>query len=281
MLSLIAIMVLAPCTMAKNIDNLYVVKNTSMDKYIPSLTKVLKQPTVKQDVLYSTDNNYFIHLYQSGNDINLFLNCDKQSQEEYQKLLKSLDFKTYSFEDKDLKKQYTSDFKKYVALNDISLNGVKVDKNAYNPYNKPLKNRIISTTKYSEQGIDFVTNKVQMKSKIKKYVEGFEIVVTNNTDSNIVLKKAATGDFVGLTEIAKKAAIPSGVDFVPIYGIIAGAKTDLEKNRFTRPFPTDYTIKKGDSVRLLGISRLQVYPIVDFTFEINGKEKIIQLQTYQ
>ena len=139
----------------------------------------------------------------------------------------------------------------------------------------------ISTTKYSEQGIDFVANKVQMKSKIKKYVDGFEIVITNNTDSNIILKKASTGDFVGLTEIAKKAAIPTGVDFIPVYGIVAGAKTDLEKNRFTRPFPTDYTIKKGENVRLLGIARLQVYPIIDFIFEINGKEKTIQLQTYQ
>ena len=81
--------------------------------------------------------------------------------------------------------------------------------------------------------------------------------------------------------IAKKAAMPQGIDFVPVYGIIAGAKTDLEKNRFSRPFPTNYTIKNGESVRLLGMAKHLVEPIIDFSFEINGKEKNIQLQTYQ
>lgn len=73
---------------------------------------------------------------------------------------------------------------------------------------------------------------MQMKSKIKKYVNGFEIIVTNNTGNDILLKKVSTGDFMGLTEIAKKAAMPQGIDFVPVYGIIAGAKTDLEKIDF-------------------------------------------------
>ena len=134
---------------------------------------------------------------------------------------------------------------------------------------------------YSEDNINFVAKRVAMKSKIKRYVEGYEITITNNTGDNIVLKQANSGDFVSLYDIAKKAVLPAGVDFVPIYGLVAGVKTDLEKNRFTRPFPTNYILKNNESVRILGLTRLQVSPIVDFKFEINGKEKDIQLNTYQ
>lgn len=279
-LFIIAMAICSCQAFAKNVESLFVVKDTQIQEYTPKLEQVLTEPTIKDNAFYSTQNNYFIRLYQSDKDINVFLNCDKNEQEQYSQKIKSLGYKTFSFTDKDLQKQYLSDFSSYIDINDINFNGVKVKKNTYNPYDKPLKNRVIKTTKYSSEGIDFVTNKVQMKSKIKKYVDGFEIIVTNNTNNNIVLKKAETGDFVSLTEIAKKAVIPTGVDFIPVYGIIAGAKTDLEKNRFTRPFPTNYTIKKGDSVRLLGIAKLQVAPIIDFTFEISGKDKVIQLQTY-
>ena len=45
-----------------------------------------------------------------------------------------------------------------------------------------------------------------MNTKIKRYVNGFEFTITNDTGKNIILKKVESGDFVGLTEIAKKAA---------------------------------------------------------------------------
>lgn len=279
-LLMIAIAICSSQAFAKNVENLFVVKDTQIHELTPKLEQALTSPTIRDNALYSIQNNYFIRLYQSDKDINIFLNCDKKEQEQYHSKLKSLGYKIYSFTDKDLQKKYSSDFSNYAELNDITIGDVKAKKNKYNPYNKPLKNKVIKTTKYAENGIEFTTNKVQMKSKIKKYVNGFEIIVTNNTDSNILLKKVETGDFVGLTEIAKKAAIPTGVDFIPIYGIIAGAKTDLEKNKFTRPFPTNYTLKQGNSVRLLGIAKLQVAPIIDFTFEINGKESKIQLHTY-
>ena len=269
---------------AKNVNNLYVVKQAKMDNYISQLSHKLEQATVKDSAIYSnSDKFYYIKLYADNDNLNVFLSCDKENQEEFANIIKSLDYKTFSFEDKDLTKKYSSDFKQFITSNNIKIEGVKIkeEDNVYNPYNKRLKNRIIKTVKYQENGIDFVANKMQMKSKIKKYVNGFEIIVTNNTGNDILLKKVSTGDFMGLTEIAKKAAMPQGIDFVPVYGIIAGAKTDLEKNRFSRPFPTNYTIKNGESVRLLGMAKHLVEPIIDFSFEINGKEKNIQLQTYQ
>lgn len=280
-LLIIAMAICSSNAFAKNVENLFVVKDSQIQDFTPKLEQVLIEPIVKDNALYSTKNNYFIRLYQSDKDINVFLNCDKAELEQYQSKLKSTGFKAYSLTDKDLQSEYSSDFNNFVELNNITFDSVKVKKNKYNPYNKPLPNRVISTMQYSEDNINFVAKRVAMKSKIKRYVEGYEITITNNTGDNIVLKQANSGDFVSLYDIAKKAVLPAGVDFVPIYGLVAGVKTDLEKNRFTRPFPTNYILKNNESVRILGLTRLQVSPIVDFKFEINGKEKDIQLNTYQ
>lgn len=280
-LLIIAMAICSNHAFAKNAESLFVIKNTQTQDLMPKLEQVLTEPTVKDNALYSTQNNYFIRLYQSNKDINIFLNCDKKEQEQYQNKIKSTEFKAYSLTDKDLQNKYSSDFSNYIELNNITFNSIKAKKNKYNPYNKPLPNRVISTIRYSENNINFIAKRVAMKSKIKKHVEGYEIIITNNTGDNIILKQADSGDFMGLYEIAKKAASPTGVDFIPIYGVIAGVKTDLEKNRFTRPFPTNYTIKNNESVRILGLVRLQTFPIIDFKFEIGGKEKDMQLNTYK
>lgn len=282
LLILLAIFLLPIQCFAKNSNYLFVVKDTSVSNYLPLLQKKLNNSIMKDNAIYSTNDSFFYFKpYQSGADVNLFLVCDDKTKEAQDSLLKSINSRTFLLTDKDLTKNYANDFDKFVYANDIKLDGYKVKDNSYNAYDKKLKNEVLRTTKYQENNINFVTKKLLMKSKIKKYVNGYEISITNSTGKNIILKKAASGDFVGLTEIAKKAAIPQGIDFVPIYGIVAGAKTDLEKNRFTRPFPIDYPLKNNETIRILGLSKLLVEPIVDFTFEINGKEKNIQLHTYQ
>jgi len=269
-----------PC-FAKNVESVYVVKNQQSSSIVKELKSSLKESVCKDTTLYSTTPEfYYFRVYQSDNNVNVFVVSDKTTSEKYTSIVKSLPQKAYLLTDKDLSKKYNADLQKFVSLNDVKATGVKVEENPYNPYSKPLKNRVTKTTTYSNSGIDFKANKLAMKSsKLKRY-EGFEVLVTNNTGANIVLKKASTGDFVGLTEVAKKVAVPNGVDFIPIYGIVAGVKTDVEKNMFTRPFPTDYVLKNGDTVRLLGIVNKQVSPIIDFTFEINGKDKAIQVNTY-
>lgn len=280
-LTLVCFLCVFSTAFAKNIENLYVVKDACIDNYTIELSKVLESSVINKNIIYSAEKKYFIGLYPSNNDINLYLNCDKDILDLFQQNIKSLDYKIYSIADRDLQNKYSADLKKFIQLNDIQTDKIKLDKNTYNPYNKPIKNKTISTTYYAQDGISFVTNKVAMESKIKRYVNGFEIIIKNNNNSNVVLKNVSTGDFVGLTEIAKKAVIPSGVDFIPIYSIIAGAKTDLEKNRFTRPFPINYVLKQGHEVRILGIAKLQVEPIIDFIFEMNDTEKEIQLNTYK
>lgn len=273
-------MVFSNIAFSKTTENLYIVRDTQINEFLPELTKVLVEPTVKGNILYSDSNNYFIRLYEVDSDINIFLNCDKKDEKIFNEKIKSLGFRTYTFDDRDTKSRYISDFKNYIKSNNIFVSEVKDDKAEYKSYSKPLKNKIIKTGEYSKDGISFVTNRLEMRTKIKRYVDGYEIIVTNNTGGNIVLKKIDTGDFVALSEIAKKVMIPVGVDFIPIYGTVVGIKTDLEKNRFTRPFPVDYTLKQGESVRILGLAYHQVVPILDFIFEIGGKESVIQLNTY-
>lgn len=269
-----------PC-FAKNENYIFVIKDTSLNSYTTALQDKLKC-TIKNNIIYlKNENFYYYKIYQVDNDINLFLVSNTKNINEQTNMLKSLNNRTYLISDKDLTKKYLKDFDKFVYTNNIKINEYNSKNNLYNPYNKKLKNEVLRTTKYQENNINFETNKLLMKSKIKKYVNGYEIIITNNTGENIILKKISTGDFMGLTEIAKKAVIPQGVDFIPIYGIIAGAKTDLEKNRFTRPFPIDYPLNNDESVKILGLSKLLVEPIIDFTFEINGKEKNIQLHTYR
>lgn len=266
---------------AKNGNYLYVVKDSSLSSYSVNLQKKLNG-MLKDNTIYSMSNDfYYFKLYQVGEDINLFLICDTKNQATQTALLKSLNSRTYLLTDKDLTKNYLNDFDKFIYTNNIQLTGYKTKDNSYNAYDKKLKNEVLRTTQYQENNINFVIKKLLMKSKIKKYVNGYEVSITNNTGKNIILKKASSGDFVGLTEIAKKAVIPQGIDFVPIYGIVAGAKTDLEKNRFTRPFPIDYPLKDKETVKILGLSKILVEPIVDFTFEIDGKDKNIQLHTYK
>lgn len=271
---------------AKNVSKTFLVKNISSNELTLAIKKQDNDFIEKDSSLYMINNNFtYIKTYSKDNDLNIFLSCDKNDIDFYTKLLKSLNYKTYEINDKDLEKKYSSDLNNFISINNINVKGIKTknskpENNSYNPYSGKLKNKIIKTTLYETDGINFVSNKLQMKSKIKKYVDGFEILLINNTGRNIILKKVSTGDFVGLTEIAKKALIPTGVDFIPFYGIVAGAKTDIEKNRFTRPFPIDYMLKPDETLRILGIAYKQVAPIIDFIFEIDGTEIKIQFNTY-
>lgn len=268
---------------AKEVNNLFVVKSAKSDTFIKTLSSKLETPKTKNDAIYSDSSDfYYIKTYQDGENLNLFLVCDKNNLEKNTALIKSLNYKIYQLTDKDLTKTYTKDFNSYIAVNDLKINSVgNVPKNAYNPYVKKLHNRVIRTASYKEDNIEFTAKKLEMKTKIKRYVNGFEFTVTNQTGKSIILKKVESGDFVGLTEIAKKAVLPSGVDFIPVYGIIAGAQTDLEKNKFTRPFPIDYIIKPNEKLKILALTKLMVEPIIDFTFEINGTEKKIRFYTYK
>lgn len=268
---------------SKEINSIYVVKSAKSDAFIKTLSSKLETPKTKNEVIYSDANNfYYIKTYQDGENLNLFLVCDKDNLEKNTALIKSLNYKIYQLADKDLTKTYTKDFNSYIAINNLKINSVgNVPKNEYNPYSKKLHNRVLRTASYKEENIEFIAKKLKMNTKIKKYVDGFEFTIINQTGKGIVLKKVESGDFVGLTEIAKKAVLPSGVDFIPVYGIIAGAQTDLEKNKFTRPFPIDYIIKPNEKLRILALTKLMVEPIIDFTFEINGTEKKIRFYTYK
>ena len=268
--------------LAKVESDLFIVKNAKANIYIRELASKFKDVNIKEDCIYRDGKAfYYLKAYQSGNDLNVIVMADKKDKTDYSAILKSTNYKTYSLEDKDLTKKYMLDCKTFLNMNNISVNGVKIENNKYNPYDKPIKNRIIRTTTYSSKNVDFKVNKLKLKSaKLKNYAYGYEIIIKNNTGKNIVLKSVNSADFIGLAEIAKQVVKLNGVDFIPVYGIIAGVKTDVEKNRFTRPFPKNYILRSNEDVRILGISEILVEPIVDFIFIIDGKEITIQLHTY-
>lgn len=265
---------------AKQVPSLYVVKDTDTSSYLNTLAHKLLNMTIKDNVLYDNGQSFsYIKLYQDGKNLNVFTVVEDNKSADYEALLKSFEYKTYKLNDIDLTKTYFNEYKQFIYTNNIPLK--VTNNNKYNPYSKELKNKVIRTTTYNENGLEFTTNKLELRTKIKKYAYGYEIVITNNTCKNLVLKSVNTGDFIGLTEIAKKGMKLTGTDFIPIYGVVAGAKADLEKNRFTRPFPTDYQLAQNSSVRILGLADTLVEPIIDFIFTIDGKEQKIQLHTYK
>lgn len=65
--------------------------------------------------------------------------------------------------------------------------------------------------------------------------------------------------------------------WVPGYDIFYGAKIDYEKNPYWRDFPKNYTIKSGESLRILAMGLdLDKVQNLTFIFEDNGEEVKIE-----
>ena len=51
----------------------------------------------------------------------------------------------------------------------------------------------------------------------------------------------------------------------------------MEKNKFTRPHPINETIKNGETMRILALSKLKDNPVAEFLFLVADKEFMIKL----
>ena len=140
-----------------------------------------------------------------------------------------------------------------------------------------LRNQVLEVENISQNNINIERKKLEPKAKVKHYAYGYEYSVTNNTGQDIVIKKVASEGFIGLTQIAAYTMIPRGVDFIPIYGLVYGIQSDLEKNKFTRPHPINETIKNGETMRILALSKLKDNPVAEFLFLVADKEFMIKL----
>ena len=269
---------------AKQEKILYVVKNVVPESIMQELNKNVPNATLDKtsNIVYTnTDIIYYFKAYQNDKNTEIFAYTNNGDLD---LIMKKLSKKAYQLTDKATLNKYNNDFISFVKTNNIKSVKYKEQKKnnsqyvSYNPYLGNLRNQVLETSTTIQNNITIERKKLKAKGKVKHYTYEYVYDITNNTGSDIVIKKVASAEFIGLTQIAAYTSIPRGMDFVPIYGIVYGVQTDLEKNKFTRPHPTNETIKNGATMRVLALSKLQDNPIADFVFIINNKEVTITVK---
>ena len=269
---------------AKGKNYLYTAKNATPIQVINAVALKLNSIQTDKDncLIYSIDNQYFIKAYAVDSNTELYLYADTKQIEELNNIIKSTKYRTFNYNDKYTLKKYYSDFLAYIKNNNIPITNIKSKQlnnkeyNNYTPYSKKIKNKVIATITISEQGIQIIRNQYKPKYKVKKKANEYEYIIKNNTGKNIIINKVASNEFIGLTQIASYCLIPQWQDFIPLYGLIYGIQTDIEKNKFTRPHPINEIIKVGASIRILALSKPQDNPTADFYFTIDNKKTFIQ-----
>ena len=264
----------------KDIKALYIVKNSNPESVIKEIGENFNDALFDKEnnVLYTKNNPYYyFRAYKSNNNTELFI-CSNEKN--ISSITEKLSSKTYIYNDKATFDKYSTDFSDFVSNNNInSKSKKKSGKNEYknyNPYMGKIRNKVLETRSIENNNILIERKKLKAKCKVKHYTYEYVYNIRNNTGKDIIIKKVASPEFIGLTQIAAYTLSPRGMDFVPIYGLVYGVQTDLEKNKFTRPHPIDETIKAGASMRILAMAKLQDNPIADFVFIIDDKEITIK-----
>lgn len=270
----------ANCAFSAPKEFLYVVKDNSSENLINIIKENFTNMSITNanaDTLYLQEddkNFYYIKAYNIDKNTELYV---KTNNSKMPRLIEQLPVKTYQLDDESTIKKYNNDFILYAKENNLKSVKVKKEKTrnstgqTYKPYKGRLRNKVLETTLTEENNIVIERKKLKAKCKVKHYTYAYEYLITNNTEKDIIIENVASEHFIGLNQIAAYTLIPRGMDFVPIWGIVYGVQTDLEKNKFTRPHPQNETIKAGETMRILALAKLAENPVADFNFISNNK----------
>lgn len=263
-------------------DSIYVVKNAAPAEtakaFYTNFSQLHTEKLVfdeENGIVFTTNGNVYLRAYQ--NDSNTELYVVANDLDNITKTIKNTSYKVFLVNDKASLKKYKLDYLSYA--NENKFENVKVSKKQnshgykdYDPYMGGFRNKIIEKQVIAQDDINIKRTQLKPKVKVKYYANEYVYEITNNTGKDIVINKVASEGIIGLTQIAAYCVIPRGIDFIPIWGIVYGVQTDLEKNKFTRPHPVNETIKKGETMRVLALSKKDDNPVVDFYFTINNKK---------
>ena len=152
----------------------------------------------------------------------------------------------------------------------------------YKPYDKEIKMEKIQSDFYEKNGIKIEKNVYKFEYAYKLGVP-YEYVVTNNTEHDLFLK-GVDSDYHANKNITRKSHwcrmsfrtfkyFANWQYWVPVYDFVSSAKIDKEKNPYWRDFPKNYTIKKGEKLRILAMGlNLDEIQKLTFIFEENAEE---------
>lgn len=152
----------------------------------------------------------------------------------------------------------------------------------YEPYNKPIILERLQSTIYNQKNIKIEKNIYKFEYAYRLGIP-YEYVIINNTGKDLFLK-GVDSEYHANKNITRRSHwcrmgfrsfkyFKNWQFWVPGYDIFYGAKIDYEKNPYWRDFPKNYTIKPGESLRILAMGlHLDKIQNLTFIFEDNGEE---------
>ena len=286
-LSLLIVLLMQNIVFAVQKQYLYVVKNISPNELFYDIQNIVNSKNTEIDksknIIYLNDKIfYYFKIYKVNNNSEIYLyTTDKNISS----LINQLPQKVYPLNDKSSIIQYNNDFIRYAQYNNINNPKIKSIKSkfiknkykTYRPYNRRLRNVVLETTDITENKITIERKKLLPETKIKRYVYAYEYTIYNNNNSDIVITKVASADFIGRRQIRLLCLIP-GKEFIPGYGLPYKIRTTIERKRFTKTHPQEETIKPGDKMRILAISKKKINPVADFYFKVNNEDIILTIE---
>lgn len=151
--------------------------------------------------------------------------------------------------------------------------------NPYKKYDKSIQLQKLHSDVYDKDGIKIEKNMYKFEYS---YKEGnpYEYIITNNTDQDLLLK-GVDSEYHANKNITRKSHwtrvnaryLKYWQTYIPLVGEYNGVKGDIEKNPYLYDFPKNYTIKKGESLRILAMG-LDLNRIQSVTFIFKDNLKI-------
>lgn len=264
----------------------------------------------------NNDEHYYVRFYPANKNANIYIVSDKPfSDDEFTNLLDTLSYKSYKLEDKIALKEYKYDFielarngafngffvmpdyvkplKTRVSKVNTYINN-KYKKEPIKPYaedSKEINLTLLDTKEYNNDMVSVISKEYRLKNKENKYVHAFEYIITNKTQSPVIIKTVSGESVATLRDIESMAL--SDLDrinlldtmgtllSIPTAGASLGlkvpnymriAKITKEAKRFTKGLPQNQTIEPKSELRILTMKYKSNPKPLDFTFEQNSKE---------
>lgn len=155
--------------------------------------------------------------------------------------------------------------------------------NPFKQHDGEIKLNKIYSDVYDKDGINIQKNLFKFKYS---YKEGrpYEYIIINNTNKDLLLKGVDSDYHVNKNITRQSHWTRPNVryykywqSYVPFVDDYHGMRSQIEQQPYLYDFPKDYTIKTGDSLRILamGLDMKKIQTLV-FIFDNNGQELKIE-----
>ena len=155
----------------------------------------------------------------------------------------------------------------------------------YEPYNGKIALEKVQSEIFNQNGIKIEKNVYKFEHAYKIGIP-YEYIITNQTSKDLLLK-GIDSKYHANKNITRKShwcrmmgrELKYWQVWVPFYSLVyqVNHPIDYEKNPYWRDFPKNYTIKSGETLRILamGLKMDEIQKLI-FIFDDNGQELKIE-----